>query len=182
MKNCRFSTIFKPASEHSLGNFWSSGSCSNLHSPSCSRFPCNYASVWGSAQAILPDFRTTLEVSDPVHASDLLRTSHSACQKKSVRISNGMFCGFFHCFQIFIRCMFPCNLWIFGQLCAQNCNCSADTELMYRNNRAKNQFNVFFTTVEVNGLLSFFLCSLILLFPGRWWHEKKDDRFRQCWA
>ena len=30
MKNCPFSTIFKPASQHSLDIFWSSGSCSNL--------------------------------------------------------------------------------------------------------------------------------------------------------
>ena len=30
VKNGPFSTIFKPASEHSLDNFWSSGTCSNF--------------------------------------------------------------------------------------------------------------------------------------------------------
>ena len=45
MKNCPFSTIFKPASEHSLDNLWSSRNCSNLCSFSCSRFTCNSALV-----------------------------------------------------------------------------------------------------------------------------------------
>ena len=39
MKNCPFSTIFKPASEHSLDNFWSLGSCSNLCSYLAAGFP-----------------------------------------------------------------------------------------------------------------------------------------------
>ena len=44
--------------------------------------------------------------------------------------------------------------WIWIQLFAQICDCSSDTELIDRNNIAKNQFNGFFTSVEVNGLLS----------------------------
>ena len=37
---CPFSTCFKPASEHSLDNFWSSDNCSNFRSYSCTGFPC----------------------------------------------------------------------------------------------------------------------------------------------
>ena len=40
LKNCPTSTKFKPASEHNLDSFWSSGSLSNLCSKSCKRFPC----------------------------------------------------------------------------------------------------------------------------------------------
>ena len=54
---------------------------------------------------------------------------------------------------------FPRNLRIFGQFFAQIRHCSVDTELIYRNIRAKNQFNGFFTTVEMNGLLSLYFAS-----------------------
>ena len=54
----------------------------------------------------------------------------------------------------------PQNLWIF---LTKPCYCSVDTELIYRNNRAKNQFSGFFTTVDVNKFLSFF--SLLLNSP-----------------
>ena len=43
-------------------------------------------------------------------------------------------------------------IWI--KFVAQICDCSVDTELIDRNNRAKNQCNGFFTSVVVNGLLS----------------------------
>ena len=39
-KNCPISTNLKPASEHSLDNFWSSDNFSNRCSYSCSKSPC----------------------------------------------------------------------------------------------------------------------------------------------
>ena len=166
---------------------------------------------------------------------------------------------------------FPATSEYLDNSFAQLCCCSVDTELIDGNNRAKNQFNGFFTTVEVNRLISLFcvrnqetcqqpcvmswrwqlflqtwlktvglfdpdevcayrgqtvycttelylsvdkrkkttnkggtmlvynvyvmyslshvktertymLCFLLLLFPGRWWHEIWSDRFRQSWA
>ena len=65
-----------------------------------------------------------------------------------VIINSRKFCRFVHRFHIFIRCKFPGNLWIFGHFFAQVC--SVDTELSYTNNRAKNQFNGFFTVAEVS--------------------------------
>ena len=49
MKYCPLSTVFKPALDHSVDNFWMSDSCSNCCSYSCNRFPRRCSSVWGSA-------------------------------------------------------------------------------------------------------------------------------------
>ena len=48
------------------------------------------------------------------------------------------------------------NLWTVSSL---HRSAAVDVDLIYRNNRAKNQFNGFFTTVEVNRLLSLFFAS-----------------------
>ena len=52
VKNCPLSTVFKPALEHSLDNFWSSGSCSNCCSYSCNKFHRRCSSVPGSAKEV----------------------------------------------------------------------------------------------------------------------------------
>ena len=39
------------------------------------------------------------------------------------------------------------------------CYCSVDTELIYRNNRVRDQFNVFFATIEVNRPLTLCFAS-----------------------
>ena len=49
MKYCLLSTVFKPALEHSLYNFWSSDGCSNCCSNFWSRFRRRCPSVRGSA-------------------------------------------------------------------------------------------------------------------------------------
>ena len=121
MKKCPFS--LQTASQHSLDNFWSSGSCLNLCSLSRSKFPYNSALVWGTAMW------------------------------RSVRILS--------CFQIFIRCKFP--ICSFGEFFAQICHCSVVTELIDRNNSAKNQLNVFIATVEANK--TSFLFTLLLNSP-----------------
>ena len=49
MKYCLLSTVFKPALEHSLDNFWSSDGCSSCCSNFLSRFRRRCPSVRGSA-------------------------------------------------------------------------------------------------------------------------------------
>ena len=49
-KNCPISTNLKPASEHSLDNFWSSDIFSNRCSYSCSKFPCRSSLAFVSAR------------------------------------------------------------------------------------------------------------------------------------
>ena len=60
----------------------------------------------------------------------------------------------YHCFTIFVYIKFSLeiwNLWI--------CYFTVDTELICSNERAQNQFNRFFTTVEVKRLLSLIFSS-----------------------
>ena len=49
MKYCPLSTVFKPASEHNLGNFWLSDSRSNFCSYSCNKFHRRCSLVRGPA-------------------------------------------------------------------------------------------------------------------------------------
>ena len=49
-KNCPTSTDLKPASEHSLDNFWSSDNFSNRSSYTCNRFPCRSSLACNSAR------------------------------------------------------------------------------------------------------------------------------------
>ena len=94
------------------------------------------------------------------------------------RISSRKFSRYHQWFQTHIRGKFPCAWWVSG-LFTQICYCSLDTELIDGKNCAKNQFNGFFTTVEMNGFHSFSFAFQFSFFPRRCWHERQDVRFRQ---
>ena len=77
---------------------------------------------------------------------------------------------------------FSCTRRDFRQSVAQICDCSVDTELIDRNNSAKNYFDGLFT-FRWSELISFlFLCLSTLLFPRHWWHEIQDVSCQQSWA
>ena len=72
-----------------------------------------------------------------------------------VRISSKKFCRYFYWFQKLHQ--LQVSLHFFAQIC----RCSVDTELIYMNHSAKNQFNVCFATVAID----FFPFSFLLNSP-----------------
>ena len=103
--------------------------------------PC---STWltTSTSSLSPTF-PVLQSSSPTHSSLLSHEPHVHCDD-SRRSYGSWNCTNTLCFEEVSK--YPWSFGIFWQFSAQICFCSGDTELIYRNSRAENPFNVFFTT------------------------------------